>query len=381
MFAGSLAFFLAVAELLIGFLLPDGYYVWPPNFRESFELRADLLRGSGGGASNLTINADGMRGDPMPFDGRYRLLAIGGSTTICTYLDDRDAWPHVVQRNLETALGEGSVWVGNVGRPGHATVQHRLQLEKLLEQYAGIDAVLMLVGINDMLVRISMLRDPIPLPEPDSDAELRQSFSVFPGRDRGSSWFRRTALARLLATRTWSLPGRREQGPLVDRTAEFVARARDHRRQATSFLEELPAISEGLALFETSLNGIVDAARAANTRLIFLTQPTLWREGLNAQEQGSLWMGGPRFDRLAPGAEFYSVRALADGMVRYNETLLGVCRERGVECIDVASQLPRDGAMFWDDAHFTVEGSHRLAQLVSDYLRRSEPLAKLGSHP
>jgi hypothetical protein len=68
-------------------------------------------------------------------------------------------------------------------------------------------------------------------------------------------------------------------------------------------------------------------------------------------------------------------------MVRYNETLLGVCRERGVECIDVASQLPRDGAMFWDDAHFTVEGSHRLAQLVSDYLRRSEPLAKLGSHP
>jgi hypothetical protein len=164
----------------------------------------------------------------------------------------------------------------------------------------------------------------------------------------------------------------------VDRGGEFVARARDHRRQATSFLEELPRLSEGLSLYESSLNVIVDVALAADRRLVFLTQPTLWREGLTAEENRSLWMGGPRFDRLAPGAEFYSVRALADGMARYNQTLLRVCRERGVECIDVASRLPRDGATFWDDAHFTVEGSHFLGKLVADYLGAREPLARPG---
>ena len=72
------------------------------------------------------------------------------------------------------------------------------------------------------------------------------------------------------------------------------------------------------------------------------------------------------------------MRALADGMAQYNQTLLRVCRERGVECIDVASRLPRDGATFWDDAHFTVEGSHLLAQLVADYLLAREPLAPSG---
>lgn len=380
LFVGSLVLFLAIAEAAARLWLPEGYYVWPPHFRETFSLDLDVLKGASH-ESNLTINAQGMRGDPLPEGERYRLLAIGGSTTICTYLDDGDAWPHLVQRRLEDALGKNSVWVGNVGRPGHITAHHRLQLEKLLAQYPEIDAVLILVGINDMLSRISSLRDPIALPPPGSNQQLRGVFSIFPGWDADSPWYRRTRIAQLLTTRSWSLPGQRAQGPLVDARGEFVLRARDHRRQARSFLEELPGLPDGLAVYQRSLNQIVDAAQAAGVRLIFLTQPTLWREGLTAEEEASLWMGGPRFDRLAPGAEFYSVRALADGMARYNQTLLRVCRERGVECIDVASQLSRDGVVFWDDAHFTVEGSRRLAQLVSDYLRAQAPLAQSPASP
>jgi hypothetical protein len=62
-------------------------------------------------------------------------------------------------------------------------------------------------------------------------------------------------------------------------------------------------------------------------------------------------------------------------MQRYNETLLRVCRERGVECIDAAARLPKDASIFWDDAHFTEEGSRRLAQIVADHLLEREPLA------
>ena len=375
LFVGSLVLFLAIAELALRLSLPDGYYVWPPNFRETFAPDASVVKGARD-ESSLTINAQGMRGDPLPKGERTRLLAIGGSTTICTYLDDGDAWPYLVQRRLESVVGEGSVWVGNVGRPGHTTAHHRLQLEKLLAQYPEIDAVLMLVGINDMVWRIQALRDPVALPPPGSDQALRLAFSVFPGWDADSPWYRRTGIARFLMARSWRLPGQRAEGPLVDARGEFVIRARDYRRRATSFLEELPGLPDGLAGYQRSLNEIVDVARAANVRLIFLTQPTLWREDLRPEEEASLWMGGPRFDRLAPGAEFHAVRALADGMARYNQTLLRVCRERGVECIDVASQLPRDGAMFWDDAHFTAIGSRRLAQLVSDYLLAQAPLKR-----
>jgi hypothetical protein len=35
--------------------------------------------------------------------------------------------------------------------------------------------------------------------------------------------------------------------------------------------------------------------------------------------------------------------------------------------------------MFWDDAHYTVAGSHRVAEIVSNYLAEREPLAPHGA--
>jgi hypothetical protein len=171
LFFGSLALFVAIAELALRFTLPEGYSVWPPNFREHFAPDRGVLKGANE-QSMLTINAQGMRGDPVPEDDRPQLLAIGGSTTICTYLDDADAWPWLVQKRLENELGPGSVWVGNVGRPGHTTTHHLLQMQKLLAQYPSLDGVLMLVGINDMVWRIQALRDPVKLPVFWDDAHL-----------------------------------------------------------------------------------------------------------------------------------------------------------------------------------------------------------------
>jgi hypothetical protein len=379
LFLGSLAFFLAIAEVALRLALPEGYFVWPPNFRETFDVSDDTLKGADA-HSTITISPEGMRADPMPRSARYRLLAIGGSTTICNYLDDHDAWPHLVQDRLNERLGAGAVWVGNVGRPGHGTHQHRLHIEKLIPQYPEIDGVLNLVGANDMLIRAMWQRDPVPIPLTTGTVEdLRMAFSVFPGWDAESPWWRRTAIARFLIARRWAFSGDRDVGPLVDSRADLIVNARAFRKQAGGFLPEIPGLSEGLTSYEQHLNKVVDAAMAAGTRLILLTQPTLWKEGLDPEEEASLWMGGPRFDRMAPGVEFLSVSALADGMARYNEVVLRVCRARRVECIDLAAQLPREGIYFWDDAHFTVEGSRRVAQIVSDYLLSREPLANPGS--
>ncbi len=50
------------------------------------------------------------------------------------------------------ALGKDSTWVGNVGRPGHTTGQHVLQVQKLLEEHSFVDAIVLLVGANDFLI-------------------------------------------------------------------------------------------------------------------------------------------------------------------------------------------------------------------------------------
>ena len=92
-------------------------------------------------------------------------------------------------------------------------------------------------------------------------------------------------------------------------------------------------------------------------------------EKLNALSRGTLDELQDAFNALRSGAEYYSAEALADGMQRYNRALLGICRQRAVECLDVATQLPRTPEVFYDDAHFTDHGAALLAELVSDHVR------------
>ncbi len=88
-------------------------------------------------------------------------------------------------------------------------------------------------------------------------------------------------------------------------------------------------------------------------------------------------MGGPPLMRAAPGEEFYSVSALAEAMSRVNTTLLEVCRERGIDCLDIAANLPRNSSVFYDDVHLTEEGARQFADRLSDFLLGLEPLVSM----
>ena len=72
--------------------------------------------------------------------------------------------------------------------------------------------------------------------------------------------------------------------------------------------------------------------------------------------------------RAAPGEEYYSAKALAEAMNRINTTLLEVCRERKVDCLDIASMLARNSRVFYDDVHLTEEGAQQFADRLSEFL-------------
>jgi lysophospholipase L1-like esterase len=298
----SFVFFLAILEFVTRALQPASYYVWPPNFRHTFRPEPGLIHGVGT-PSELTINSFGMRGDVPPDEGRYRLLTIGGSTTICVYLDDAKAWPYLLQQRLRDALGPESVWVGNVGRPGHSTAEHVLQVDKLLQQPPEVDALVLLIGINDLLMSLSNTTGAPARVDPDPRAMLRRAFSVFPDWDEDSPWYLRNAVGRLIRLRGW---------------------------------HPMP----------------------------------FQKEGIYAMDE----KGGPNFFHLKPGAKYYSAEALAGAMKTYNDALLEVCREREAECVDMASEFPRNTTVFYDDAHFTEAGSAMLAQRLAAYLMKHEPL-------
>jgi lysophospholipase L1-like esterase len=372
---GSLLVFAAAGELGLRALLPRHYYVWPPGFEWASE--PDPRIGGIEGVSKLTINSFGMRGDEWTGRERYRVLAVGGSTTICGELDDSEAWPHLVQDRLEATLGENAVWVGNVGRPGHGTHQHILQVGKLLAQHPEIDAVLLLVGINDMLFHLGWTlvppgARPPPDPDPDHHDSAGEPFTVTPARDPDAAWYQQLALARI-----FQLLGKEasaSQSPIIDRSFSFVIDARLARSRAHAYRDELPDLEPVLAGYAKALAEIAQLIRSAGGRLILLTQPTLWRPDLSEADQASLWMGGPPFGIEPPQPVYYSIAALARGMQGFNQTLLRVCAEQGVECLDVAEKMPRDGSVFSDDAHLTERGARLLADQIAAYLAETKPL-------
>src|SRR5439155_10586195 len=139
-------------------------------------------------AARFTTNSLGLRGrDPGPMGARgLRLLAVGGSTTECLYLDDGATWPALVERNLTRRLGGEPVWVGNAGISGANARDHVVQVKYLLPQYRPVDVVLVLVGVNDLTVRLSAGIEYTPRPPPTSSAEeplqIRRAFARAPGR-------------------------------------------------------------------------------------------------------------------------------------------------------------------------------------------------------
>jgi hypothetical protein len=64
------------------------------------------------------------------------------------------------------------------------------------------------------------------------------------------------------------------------------------------------------------------------------------------------------------------------GMQAYNDTLLEVCKTRGVECIDLAGILPKSDTIFYDDVHFSDKGSLMTADVVFKYLSKKNPFTK-----
>jgi len=375
-FAASLVVVLLGVELASRRLLPNRYFVWPPGFEAAFDA-GDVIGPGVSFPGRLTINSDGFRGDEVSDGHDLRILAIGGSTTICVYLDDAKAWPRLLQENLAAGLGEGRVWVGNAGRPGHATDEHTLQVEKLLAQDPELDVLVLLVGVNDLLRFLPRAASPRAASDwsrLDERTREARAFSFYPGWDDDTPWYQRNFVTRVARLLTWHpIPFRAEGGiqPMGEK-GEWVAFLRRHRARAGSFRPDLPDLSLGIDEYVRNLDRIADLARAAEVDLWLVTQPVLWSADLTEAEQALLWAGGPPWNRMRDGDTYFSAAALADGMDRYNEALRGVCLARDVSCVDAARAMPSTPEFFYDDAHFTERGAALLAELLAARMLEAE---------
>ena len=182
------------------YLPPDKYYVWPPNMHAIFEPLPGIMPGVGGTA-HYRVNSEGFRGDELSPDDDYRLITVGGSTTENMYMDqESESWPYLLQQRLNVAEGY-QVWVGNVGRKGHTSREHTMQVQYLLEQHPELDGIIMLVGINDL----SLILEQADAFEPSQLADanernkiLNRAFVSLPEQNPNLPYYRQSATWRVV---------------------------------------------------------------------------------------------------------------------------------------------------------------------------------------
>lgn len=351
------------------FLEADRFYVWPPNITVIYDPAPGVMPGIHG-TSVLRTSSLGLRSDELPEDDAvYRVLAVGGSTTEGSFLDQTETWPQVAQDVLNTG-GQRRHWVGNLGASGKNSRDHVLQLKHLLPRYPRIDAVVALVGVNDLSLRLKrdVHYDPNYMRRPGAEArQLLHAFWRVPFSYETAA-YKRTALYHLAREAKNVVKAHLVDAAYIDTAGLMYRRWREHRRRAGELRDQLPDLASALAEYRRNLEALADLSAASGARLVLATQPSVWRADMTAAEQERLWLGGVGDYQELPGQPYYTVGALADGMRRYNEVLMDTCRQRDVECLDLAAALPRTTATFYDDVHFTEAGSARVGRLVAAHL-------------
>ena len=368
---------LGVAELAARSAFPgaDAFYLYPPDLKRVFLPTVKILPGIGE-RSRFETNSLGLRGDEPPAGEAYRILAVGGSTTQCAFVDQPESWP--VRLNDLLAANEAGlpVWVINAGRSGFTSRRHVIQLRHLLEQGDGngndFDAVLLLAGVNDLANRLEYGDEEPPLEDLTwQGVKTAKCFTHVPPEYDDLH----PVLGRLGLFRMFKALELRSSMPAEERVGNNYKLWRRNRRSASRMVDTLPDLERALEAYRTNLVECAEIAREHGARLVLIDQPSIWRADLPETAHKILWLGGIGDYQHEEGLPYYSIEALAEGMRLYNETLHQVAAEAGLESIRLAEQLPRDPLHFYDDVHFNTQGSIKVAEVIAKQLLETPPFS------
>lgn len=373
----SLLFSLAAAEGTLRCSAPPAevrHLLWPPGGRAVFRPAAGAIPGLPDRETVFTTNEAGLRGYPLPPADVVRILAVGGSTTECLFLDDADAWPRLLQDAVGRLSGR-RVWVGNAGRSGFTSSDHLVYLRRALPEIRP-DIVLVMSGANDMSACLSAGPEEAArcaaraaVAEAANEARVFRAIRPPPGPLRLLDLLRPSAVVGPTASAALAVQ---------DTAGLFYARQRARRARARKADAPPAGLDTCLATFEATLERIAAMARADGARVVFLEQGALYRPDLAPEEEALLWggsAGGDLFGETPPEA-YHSARVLRAVLDRYNASTRGVAARLHVPCLDAADRLPRTAETYYDDLHFTPAGARRLADAVARCLVGDGLLAK-----
>ncbi|MEM6349024.1 MAG: SGNH/GDSL hydrolase family protein [Bacteroidota bacterium] len=285
-------------------------------------------------------NALGFRGPEVPdaWDSSLTIIAVGGSTTECYLISDGNDWPALVQNKLQPKYHK--VWVNNAGLDGHSTFGHQLLLNDYILPLKP-DFVLFLLGANEV--------GRTDLDQYDK-AQFKQNLSAW----------KRTLYHSEVVSFILNIQ-RAAKADELDLNHQYLQlQTLEHRpTDSLAIMAQIKSDSITLRSYHTRIQNLIDSCQRYHIQPIFITQPSLLGVGVDPDTRIDLstvaW-------NEANGASYWR------RLEAYNNVLKEAASQNDVFCIDLAHLLPKRSAYFYDNIHYTNDGSEAVSKIIAEKL-------------
>ncbi|MFC2172305.1 GDSL-type esterase/lipase family protein [Acidobacteriota bacterium] len=274
----------------------------------------------------------------------YRILALGGSTTYCGYLNEPDRYPRVVESVLRQHYPGRDIEVINAGMSWYTT-RHTLIHYATACSDLEPDMIIVMHAINDLCRSFS--------PPKFALGRYSPSFSHYYGPSINGAnppSFEKYCYQRYL------------QSSLHPFTSAWYSSLRIK-------VSDLPLSHyRSIDMFEKNLKKIIHYAERDGVSVIVVTQPYLYKEDMNREEISALELSnefcatGKRWLRI----EYPSPSSLRQAMSAFNERAKKVARAESAILIDAEPLIEKDLDHLWDNVHYTKAGSKKLGECVAN---------------
>jgi lysophospholipase L1-like esterase len=343
------AVFLVCQALISLALSSNDDFILPPNLKRSIEVADGTVLGIFG-TQVFTTDGRGFRVTrTIAYDQKtaktLRILAIGGSTTEQSLLDDRKTWTHLLQEALQEHFPDRYVEVINAGSSGTRAEHHLATLRATTAIRS--DVVLFLMGVNDW------------------NKHIREHFgSNDYSRKQVLLWQARlenTILGggiRRMFDVGYQTAGRSSVIGMDRMSGQTASINRTDRRTVV-----LGAVAPD---YSRVVRGIIEECHRQRAFCVFLSQPHAYGEGASEELKRRFWMTPP-FEKYT--LDFESLATIA---ATYNSFLLGLAREHGLGACDTAARMSTRLDGFYDDCHLNEAGARAFAEGLAECLVKYE---------